>query len=57
MPKKVEKKDLLAGLDEATKTQARTIIEEAKVELAELGIEHVPFRHQKPENIMEQTKE
>ncbi|KAA9028506.1 hypothetical protein [Niallia endozanthoxylica] len=57
LPEKAGKKDMFAGLNEETKAQAQTIIEQAQAELAELGIEHLPFRHQKSENSMEQTKE
>ena len=45
MPERRGKMDILSGLDEETKEKAQELIEEAQTELAELGIDHLPFKH------------
>ncbi|MDN4494336.1 hypothetical protein [Ureibacillus aquaedulcis] len=41
---KGSREDFLADLDDATKEKAETLIDEAEAALAELGIEHLPFK-------------
>ncbi|MFC7686471.1 hypothetical protein ACFQU5_11030 [Ureibacillus sp. GCM10028918] len=41
---KGERMDFLADLDEATKEKAQTLIDEAQAALAELGIDHLPYK-------------
>ena len=41
---KGERGDFLADLDDATKEKAQALIDEAEAALAELGIEHLPFK-------------
>ncbi len=46
LPTKGDKgeRDFLADLDDATKEKAQTLIDEAEAALAELGIDHLPFK-------------
>ena len=45
LPTRGAKMDIFAGLDEETKEQVQSLIEETQDELAELGIDHLPFKH------------
>ena len=45
MPKHEPKMDILSGLDKETKEKAQKLIDEAQTKLAELGVDHLPFKH------------
>ncbi|MFL0363316.1 hypothetical protein ACH0BF_09850 [Pseudobacillus sp. 179-B 2D1 NHS] len=47
MPERGDKGDLFANLDEATKKKAEALIAKAKEQLAELGVDHLPFEKHK----------
>ena len=45
MPERGPKMDILSGLDKETKEKAQKLIDEAQTKLAELGVDHLPFKH------------